>query len=72
MQAAYQRSRFDEKEHGFWLTKDGTTSEIVGNAYDIDLGVAPARRSVSLRLSKRGILPQLKAFLFILVNANRK
>jgi hypothetical protein len=25
----------------------------------------PARRSVSLRLSKRGILPQLKAFLYI-------
>ena len=42
MQAAYQRSSFDKKEHGFWLTKDGTSKEIVGNAYDMDLGAAPS------------------------------
>lgn len=42
MQAAYQRSSFDKKEHGFWLKKDGTvTKEVVGDAYSLSLGVAP-------------------------------
>lgn len=42
MQAAIQRSMFDKKEHGFWLTNKGTTAEITGNAYDINLGTAPS------------------------------